>query len=71
VLQHDEVALAGFELHLLLESGAEGVKGVAARCDGGVGEETEPAHAGEDAGFVFGAGGLLVELTKMESATRG
>jgi len=63
VLQHDEVALAGFELHLLLEGGAEGVEGVAAGGDRGVGEETEPAHAGEDAGFVFGAGGLLAHLT--------
>lgn len=60
VLEHDEVALAGAVLHLLLERGAEGVERVAARGDGGVGEEADPAQTGEDAValVVVGEGGL-------------
>lgn len=60
MLEHDQVALALLELHLLLESGAEGVERVAAGGDGLVGEETDPAETAEDALLVLGGleGGL-------------
>lgn len=49
VLEHDHVSLFGAVLHLLLESGAEGVEGVVAWGDEVVGEEADPAQAGQDA----------------------
>ena len=60
VLEHDQVALALLKLHLLLQSGAEGVERVATRGDGLVGEETDPAETAENALLVLGGleGGL-------------
>jgi hypothetical protein len=49
VLQHDHDPLAGLVLHLLLEGGAQRVQWVAARLDGLVGEEADPAQSGQDA----------------------
>lgn len=60
VLEHDQVALALLELHLLLKSGAEGVERVAAGGDGLIREETDPAEPAEDTLLVLGGleGGL-------------
>lgn len=60
VLEHDHVALAGLVLHLLLESGAQGVEGIATGSDLLVGEETDPAQTGEETVplLVVGEGGL-------------
>lgn len=60
VLQHDHVPLAGAVLHLALESGAESVEGVTAGGDLLVGEEADPAKAGDEAvaRIVVGEGGL-------------
>ena len=54
VLEHDQVALALLELHLLLKSGAKGVERVATGGDGLVREETDPAETAEDALLVLG-----------------
>lgn len=58
MLQHHHVALARRILHFLLERGAESVEWGAARGDRLVGEEAQPADAGEDTLFF----GSVVEL---------
>lgn len=54
VLQHHHVALTRAELHLLLESRAEGVQRVAAGGDVLVGEDSNPAETVDDAFLLLG-----------------
>lgn len=49
VLEHDHVTLTGPVLHLLLEGSAEGIQRVAAGSGLLIGEEADPAQAGEEA----------------------
>lgn len=53
VLQHDEVALAGLKLHLLLERGAESIERVAAGDGLLVGEESDPLQTGDKTGLLL------------------
>lgn len=56
VLEHDEITLAVLELHLLLESRAEGVEGVASRDDLVGREKTEPLETADDTLLQAGVG---------------
>lgn len=60
MLEHDEVALTGGVLHFSLEGSAQRIERVTAGSDLLVGEEADPAQAGEDAisVVVVGEGGL-------------
>lgn len=48
MLQHDEVALTGAILHLLLEGGAEGIKRVSTGDGNLIGENADPAQTSEN-----------------------
>jgi len=57
VLEDDEITLVGTELHLLLESGTQSVKGVATGSNGSIAEETQPLKTGDNALLI----GIILE----------